>query len=111
MENFTFKYDNESNKFNFSSPKKLLSIKVTKNSNFKSSKELKNTITLNNFDTLVKIPLDSKKKSDNSIPKTTSSMNETLRYFNQNTDEINNDNNDINILTLEDVNQNFSKKN
>jgi hypothetical protein len=110
MENFTFKYDNESNKFNFSSPKKLLSIKVTKNSNFKSSKELKNSISLNNFDTLVKIPLDSKKKSDNSIPKTTSSMNETLRYFNQNTDEINNDNNDINILTLEDVNQNFSRK-
>ena len=109
MENFTFKYDTDGNKFNLSSSKKLLSLKKTKYSNFKSSKELKNSININNYDTIIKSQLNSQKPSDKTLEKK-SSINETVRYHSQNMEDLKSDNNDMYIFTLEDINQKFSKK-
>ena len=51
----------------------------------------------------------SSKLSDKSL-NNKSSNNETIRYYDQKVEDLKNDNNSINFITLEDVNQNFSKK-
>lgn len=42
--------------------------------------------------------------------KSESSLNDIIRLFSKNNKEIKNENNDINILTLEDVDKDFSKR-
>ena len=105
LDNFTFKNESESNK-KIKCPKNLLSINRSKSkcSSFKTSQEI-----LDNYDHLLKTNINSKKLSDRSL-NINISKNETIKFCNQNLEDIENENNNINIITLEDVNQNFSRK-
>ena len=104
IDKFTFNSDNESK--HFSSPKKILSIK-NNFPKFKLTKTSKKSLSLNNYD--YKSLNNSQNKSDNNLTHK-SSINETINICNQVKDEIKNNNNNINILTLEDINQNLSKR-
>ena len=85
---------------------KLISINKskTKSSNFGKSSKI-----LDNYNNILKTNYNSKKISDKTFS-SESSLNDTIRLFSKNNKEIKNENNDINILTLEDVDKDFSKR-
>ena len=111
-ENFTFKNGNESNKLTLFSPKKLkkdISKSKSIQSKYKITKGFNLTSSVSQNDNLI----SNTKKSNKENIIYDSSINETLKYSNNNYEDISNKNKvikDINFVTLEDVNMKFSKK-
>ena len=109
---FTFKNGSESNKLTLFSPKKL-----TKNVNkaksvqskYKLTKDSKITSSYNQKDNLITTLSNTKKSSKENIIYD-SSINETVKYSKNNDEDITNKSNEMNFVTLEDVNMKFSKK-
>ena len=107
IENLKVKKENESNNF-LSLPKKKDS-NQKKTSTFLITKDSLKTSNVNNDNYLKKRTINSKTESDLDL-NNKSSISETIIYCNHDNEEITNNNNDTKILTLEDINQNFSKK-
>ena len=93
MDNITFKND-----IKFSSPKKILTIN---NSNPKKALDSISILNLNNSQ-----DNNSKNQINKNLSKK-SSFNETIKYNNEITKDVNNE---INIITLENINPDFSQK-
>ena len=99
---FSFQVNNENNKNNGLIPKNRLSIKSELNIQFKKNNEkYKNKQTH-----IIKDKIDLNKFYDDS----SNMSNDSYKYSEQKTKEIIEDYNDTKILTLEDVNKNFSEK-
>ena len=110
--NFTFKNGSESNKLTLFSPKKLKKyINKSKSiqSKYKMTKDFNLNSSTNQNDNLIKTLSNTKKSSKENIIYDTS-INETVKYSNNNIEHISNKSNDMNFVTLEDVNMKFSRK-
>ena len=100
--NFSFKFD-ENNKNNILSPKKGLTIKnKSTQSKFKNNNEQYNNKRINKV-------IKDERNSKNSINDYNIS-HDSYKYYEQKTEEIIKDYNDLKIITLEDINHNFSSK-
>ena len=108
LDKFTFNNESENNKFNPDSPKKAIMKSKSKYSKFNTTKKNKDLNT-NYENTIIKSQNNSSNPSGKNL-NTNISINKTQKYHNQDTREIANDNNSTNILTLDDINQYFSKK-
>ena len=110
MGNFTFNDENEGN--NFLSPKKFHSINRTKSkcSAFKLTREFKNSNLNNFYDNNILNSANNSKKQSDKILNRKSSKKETIKYFEQKIEELKNDNNLFNFITLDDISKQFSKK-
>ena len=110
-ENFTFNNGSESNKLTFFSPKKIKNISKSKSiqSKYKITKDFRLNSSINQNDNLIMTLSNTKKSSKGDIIYD-SSNKETIKYSKNNFEKMSNKSNDINFITLEDVNLKFSQK-
>ena len=110
-ENFTFNNGSESNKLTFFSPKKIKNISKSKSiqSKYKITKDFRLNSSINQNDNLIMTLSNTKKSSKGDIIYN-SSNKETIKYSKNNFEKMSNKSNDINFITLEDVNLKFSQK-
>jgi len=106
-QNFTFKNENESHRLTIFSPKNMLTINRAKST--QSKYKTINDYTVNPLNDLIKTYTNSKRGSQENITYN-SSINETVKISRNNSKKESNKSNDMNVITLEDVNVNFSKK-
>ena len=109
-ENFTFKNESENNKS--MSPKKLKNsnkYKSINNSKYNITKDLLPNSSINQNDNLINTFSIIKKSSEENIIYD-SSINETIKCSKKNYEQISNKSNDMNFVTLKDINLKFSNK-
>ena len=106
-ENFTFKNGNESHRLTLFSPKNMIIINRAKST--QSQCKIINEYNINSCNNLVKTFTNSKRGSQGKRSYN-SSAKETVKISRNSSKKKTNKNNDVNFITLEDVNANFSKK-